>query len=38
MDKKGFLKASMRLMYWVFFQAPEKHDEMIDYCVSQIKQ
>ena len=33
----GYFNASMKLLYWVFFQAPNKHDEMIDYCVQQIK-
>ena len=35
---KGFFKASMKLFFWVFFQAPSKYDEMVDYCVNQLKE
>jgi len=27
----------MKLLFWVFFQAPDKYNEMVDYCVLQIE-
>lgn len=36
-NKIGFLKASLRLIYWTAFQAPNKYEEMIEDCVKYIK-
>lgn len=38
MNKKAFFKVSMKLIFWIFFQAPNKYDEMIEYCVNQIEE
>ena len=32
----GILKAGIKLLFWVCFQAPTKYDEMVDYCTKQI--